>query len=49
MICNYVDPQSIDGMVEETIALQLRLISSDVAGVVSTLALIRDMQQSSAA
>ena len=44
-----VDPQSIDGMVEESIALRLRLIDSDVMGVISTLALISKVQQSSAA
>ena len=43
-----VDPQSIDGIVEESIALQLRSINSDVAGVVSTLASIRVAQQLSA-
>ena len=36
-------------MVEESIASQLRTINSDMLGVVSTLALIRDVQQSSAA
>jgi hypothetical protein len=41
-----VDPWSIDGMVEESIASQLRLINSDMLGVVSTLASIRDIQQS---
>ena len=44
-----VDPWSIDGMVEESIASQLRLINSDMLGVVSTLASIRDIQQSLAA
>ena len=44
-----VDPRSIDGMVEESIASRLRSINSDVMGVVSTLASIRDVQQSSAA
>ena len=44
-----VDPQSIDGMVEESIALRLRSINSNMMGVVSTLASIRDVQQSSAA
>ena len=36
-------------MVEESIASRLRVIYSDMLGVVSTLALIRDVQQSSAA
>ena len=44
-----VDPRSIDGMVEESIALWLRLINSDVMGVVLTLASISKMQQSSPA
>ena len=44
-----VDPQSIDGIVEESIASRPRSINSDVAGVVSMLALIRVAQQSSAA
>ena len=44
-----VDPWSIDGMVEESIALWLRLINSDVMGVVLTLASISKMQQSSPA
>ncbi len=44
-----VDPRSIDGMVEESIASRLRLINSDMLGVVSTLASIRDVQQSLAA
>jgi hypothetical protein len=44
-----VDPRSIDGMVEESIASRLRSINSDVMGVVSTLVSIRDVQQSSAA
>ena len=44
-----VDPQSIDGMVEESIALRLRTINSNMLGVVSTLASIRDVQQSLAA
>ncbi len=44
-----VDPRSIDGMVEESIALRLWLINSNVMGVVSTLALISKVQQSSAA
>ena len=44
-----VDPRSIDGMVEESIASRLRTINSDMLGVVSTLALIRDVQQSLAA
>jgi hypothetical protein len=44
-----VDPRSIDAMVEESIASQLRLINSNVMGVVSTLALISEVQQSSAA
>ena len=46
---NRVDPRSIDGMVEESIASRLGTINSDMLGVVSTLALIRDVQQSSAA
>ena len=44
-----VDLRSIDGMVEESIASRLRSINSDMLGVVSTLASIRDVQQSSAA
>ena len=44
-----VDPWSIDGMVEESIALRLWSINSNMMGVVSTLASIRDVQQSSAA
>ena len=44
-----VDPRSIDGMVEESIASHLRAINADMLGVVSTLASIRDVQQSSAA
>ena len=36
-------------MVEDSIASQLRSINSDMLGVVSTLASIRDVQQSSAA
>ena len=44
-----VDPRSIDGMVEESIALQLRMINSNMLRVVSTLASIRDIQQSSLA
>ncbi len=44
-----VDPRSTDGMVEESIASRLRSINSDMLGVVSTLASIRDVQQSSAA
>ncbi len=44
-----VDPQSIDGIVEDSIASQLRSINSVVAGVVSTLASIGVAQQSSAA
>jgi hypothetical protein len=44
-----VDPQSIDGIVEDSIASRLRSINSAVAGVVSTLALIGVAQQSSAA
>ncbi len=46
---NCVDPRSIDGIVEESIASRLRAINADMLGVVSTLALIRDVQQSSAA
>jgi hypothetical protein len=41
--------RSINGMVEESIASRLRLINSDVMGVVSTLASISEVQQSSAA
>ncbi len=44
-----VDPRSIDGMVEDSIASRLRAINADMLGVVSTLASIRDVQQSSAA
>ena len=44
-----VDPRSIDGMVEESIALRLRTINSDMLGVVPTLGSIRDVEQSSAA
>jgi hypothetical protein len=44
-----VDPRSINGMVEESIASRLRAINADMLGVVSTLASIRDVQQSSAA
>ena len=33
-----VDPRSIDGMVEESIASRLRTINSNMLGVVSTLA-----------
>ena len=44
-----VDPRSIDGMVEDSIASRLRAINSDMLGVVSTLASIRDVQQSSVA
>jgi hypothetical protein len=44
-----VNLQSIDGMVEESIASRLRTINSDMLGVVSTLASIWDVQQSSAA
>ena len=43
-----VDSRSIDRMVEESIALRLRSINSNMLGVVSTLASIRDVQQSSA-
>ena len=43
-----VDPQSIGGMVEESIAFRLWSINSDVMGVVSTLALIGKLQQSAA-
>ena len=43
-----VDPRSIDGMVEDSIASRLRSIHSDMLGVVSTLASIQDVQQSSA-
>ena len=44
-----VDPWSIDGMVEDSIASRLRAIHADMLGVVSMLASIRDVQQSSAA
>ena len=44
-----VDPRSIDGMVEESIASRLQTLNSDMLGVVSTLASIRDIQQSLAA
>ena len=44
-----VDPRSIDGIVEDSIASRLRAINADMLGVVTTLALIRDVQQSSAA
>ncbi len=44
-----VDPQSIEGMVEDSIASRLRAINANMLGVVSTLASIRDVQQSSAA
>jgi hypothetical protein len=44
-----VDPQSIDGIVEDSIASQLRLINSVMAGVVSMLDLIGVAQQASAA
>ncbi len=44
-----VDPRSIDGMVEESIALRLQTINSNMLGVVSTLASICHVQQSLAA
>ena len=44
-----VDPRSIDGMVEDSIASRLWAINADMLGVVSMLASIRDVQQSSAA
>ena len=44
-----VDPRSIDGMVEDSIASRLRAINANILGVVSTLASIRDVQQSSVA
>ena len=40
-----VDPRSINGMVEESIASLLRSINSDVMGVVSTLALNSKVQR----
>ena len=40
-----VNPRSIEGMVEDSIASRLRAINADMLGVVSTLALIRDVQQ----
>ena len=40
-----VDPRSIDGKVEESIASLLRSINSDVMGVVSTLALNSKVQR----
>ncbi len=39
-----VNPRSIEGMVEDSIASRLRAINADMLGVVSTLALIRDVQ-----
>ena len=44
-----VDLRSIDGMVEDSIASRLRAINANMLGVVSTLASIRDVQQSLAA
>ncbi len=44
-----VDPRSIEGMVEDSIASRLRAINADMLGVVSMLASIRDVQQSLAA
>ena len=44
-----VNSWSIEGMVEDSIALRLRAINANMLGVVSTLASIRDVQQSSAA
>jgi hypothetical protein len=44
-----VDPRSIDGIVEDSIASRLRAINANMLGVVNTLASIRDVQQSSAA
>ena len=44
-----VDPRSIEGIVEDSIASRLRAINDDMLGVVNTLASIRDVQQLSAA
>ena len=44
-----VNSWSIEGMVEDSIALRLRAINANMLGVVSTLASIRDVQQSLAA
>jgi len=44
-----VNPRSIDGIVEDSIASRLQAINDDMLGVVNTLASIRDVQQSSAA
>jgi len=41
-----VDPRSIEGMVEDSIASRSQVINTNMLGVVSTLASIRDVQQS---
>ena len=43
-----VDPRSIEGIVEDSIASRLRAINEDMLGVVHTLASIRDVQKLSA-
>lgn len=44
-----VDPRSVEGIVEDSIASRLQAIIDDMLGVVNTLASIRDVQKSSAA